>query len=79
MTNYQFDQSAVEVIVLCLVRLIVLGTVLLRSRACLVRVKMDGTIKPSLEAMAALWICGLSAAYCVFKVCHALLFVSPRQ
>lgn len=68
-TDYDFDSSAIEVVVLAVVRLTVLLAVLLRSRASLVRVNGDGTISPSVEAMVALVLCAASAAYCVFKVC----------
>lgn len=67
-TDYQFDSSAIEVVVLAVLRWLVLGAVLMRSRASLVRVKGDGTIKASVEVMVALITCAASAAYCVFKV-----------
>eukprot|EP00903_Cladosiphon_okamuranus_P012069 g11330.t1 len=66
--DFNFDSSAVEVVGLALLRWVVLGAVLLRSRACLVRVKADGTIKPSVDAIVALTTCAVSAGYCVFKV-----------
>lgn len=69
-TDYRFDSSAIEVVLLALLRLLVLAAVLMRSRASLVRVRGDGTIKPSMEAMVALVLCALSAGYCVFKVCY---------
>lgn len=67
-TDFNFDSSAVEVVGLAVLRWVVLATVLLRSRACLVRVKADGTIKPSVDAIVALTTCAVSAGYCVFKV-----------
>lgn len=76
MTDYQFDSSAIEVVVLGLVRWLVLVAVLLRSRACLVRVKDDGTIKPSADAVTAVTVCAVSAGYCVFKVGCGLVDVS---
>ncbi|CAM9199139.1 unnamed protein product, partial [Ectocarpus sp. 12 AP-2014] len=67
-TDYQFDSSAIEVVILGLVRWLVLVVVLLRSRACLVRVKDDGSIKPSPDAIIAVTVCAVSAGYCVFKI-----------
>lgn len=66
--EYGFDSSAVEVALLAVVRLIVLAIVLVRSKSCLVRVRGDGTILPSVEAVIAMALCALSACYCVFKV-----------
>lgn len=68
--DFNFDSSAVEVVGLAFLRWIILGAVLLRSRACLVRVKADGTIKPSVDAIVALTTCAVSAGYCVFKACY---------
>lgn len=67
-TNYRFDSSAIEVAGLAVLRWVVLAAVLMRSRACLVRVKGDGTIIPSIDAVIALAVCAISAGYCVFKV-----------
>ena len=72
-TDYRFDSSAIEVVLLAVVRLVVLLAVLLRSRACLVRVNGDGRIKPSPGAMVAFVVCAGCAAYCVFKVGNMLV------
>lgn len=67
--DFDFDSSALEVVALALLRWVVLAAVLVRSRACLVRLKADGTIKPSVDAVVALAVCAVSAGYSVFKVC----------
>lgn len=66
--GYEFERSSMEVIALAVVRVFFLIAVLIRSKACLIRVKGDGTIKPSFEARATLFLCAISTAYCVFKV-----------
>ncbi|CAM9786622.1 unnamed protein product [Ascophyllum nodosum] len=71
-TKYRFDSAAIEVVLLAVVRLAVLAVVLGRSKACLVRVRGDGTIVPSAGAVVAMTLCAASACYCVFKIGFSL-------